>query len=372
MNRNWTVAGFSVTGIVLGMIEAYQFLEVRFGMSKMGSMCQSGAFDCVRVESSPYAAIFGMPTALFGVGWFLATLVFALLGMNATWRNEAHKMLRAMSWLGVLVGASLLGIMIFEIRALCLFCLGTDACLVGVLLTARGLPTGDSVDPVRWKKIAIMLVGCIAVALGLGTLVLPQAPSHADFERIAAELDARRGFVVPERDRPSIGPKDAPVTIVKFSDFQCPACQRGAVALHRALPDFEGKVRFVFRNFPLDASCNRLIKNKMHEHACEVAKVALCAWKFGKFKEFYEEIFNRQKEIAAGFAAEVATGLGVGKADLDRCVEDPAVMAMIREDIDDGEKLEIMSTPTFFINGKRFEGGASPDIWRLLIAKYSR
>src|SRR5690606_21607471 len=114
MNRNWTVAGFSVTGIVLGMIEAYQFLEVRFGMSKMGSMCQSGAFDCVRVESSPYAAIFGMPTALFGVGWFLATLVFALLGMNATWRNEAHKMLRAMSWLGVLVGASLLGIMIFE------------------------------------------------------------------------------------------------------------------------------------------------------------------------------------------------------------------------------------------------------------------
>ena len=82
---------------------------------------------------------------------------------------------------------------------------------------------------------------------------------------------------------PSIGPKNAPVTIVEFSDFQCPFCRLGAFTMNTIQNRYPDKVRLVFRNFPLNSACNPSLDHVVHEFACDTAKAAVCAERQGKF-----------------------------------------------------------------------------------------
>jgi protein-disulfide isomerase len=165
----------------------------------------------------------------------------------------------------------------------------------------------------------------------------------------------------------SIGPKNAPITIVKFSDFQCPSCKFGAFALHPILLRYPEKIRLVIRNFPLDPTCNREVPQGGHAHACEAAKIAVCANQQGKFKAVYEQFFEHQDEIAAGRVHGLAAGLGLDMAKIDECVTKPETMGAIKADIEEGIKLGVSSTPTFFFNGKKIEGGMPSEVWQKLL-----
>jgi protein-disulfide isomerase len=172
-------------------------------------------------------------------------------------------------------------------------------------------------------------------------------------------------------DDPSIGPKDAPITIVEFSDFQCPFCADFHAKTYGPLMQkYEGRVRFVYRDFPLTG---------LHSDAEKAAEAANCALRQGqdKYWALHDAIFKKGPTTGIGLDAihtmsESISGLDT--AALDECVNSGKMADEISRDVQDGGSYGVTGTPTFFVNGYRVVGAQplanfSMIIDRLLPAK---
>ncbi len=149
---------------------------------------------------------------------------------------------------------------------------------------------------------------------------------------------------------PSRGPADAPVTIVEFSDFQCPFCARATETVESVWKSYNGKVRWVFKHYPLD----------FHPDAPLAHRAALSAGEQGKFWEMHDAIFRNQRAIKREDLVRMAGTLGL---DLTRFVADlekESYQVAMRRDMAEGAQVGVDGTPTFFINGHRLVG-AQPD-----------
>lgn len=161
--------------------------------------------------------------------------------------------------------------------------------------------------------------------------------------------DPSKRHVVPAGEgRPSLGPPDAPITVVVFSDFQCPFCARLAPTLH-ALPERHPDVRVVFRQRPL----------QNHALARPAAAAALAAERQGKFWELHDALFASGGKLEPGDIERAAEAAGLDMEQWNRDREDPAVEQLIVEDEALAEQLGVRGTPGSFINGM-FVGGAQP------------
>lgn len=142
-------------------------------------------------------------------------------------------------------------------------------------------------------------------------------------------------------DDPSRGSATAPVTIVEFTDFQCPACAAMHPVLEEVLKSYGDKVRFVVRDFPLS----------QHENARKAAEAANAANAQGKFFEYITLLFQRQKALDVPSLKKYATELGLDRARFDAALDRGVYAAEVAQDIEDGELYGVGSTPTIFING---------------------
>lgn len=152
-------------------------------------------------------------------------------------------------------------------------------------------------------------------------------------------------------DDPAVGPADAPVTIVMFSDFQCSACAATHPILKQAMAQYDGKIRFVVRDFPLES---------IHENAFAAARAAAAANAQGKFFELIEILYKNQEALDIVSLRKYAAEIGLNAAQFDIDFNSPKVANEIRKDIADGEELGISSTPTIFINGRRVRNLSLP------------
>ena len=142
-------------------------------------------------------------------------------------------------------------------------------------------------------------------------------------------------------DDPARGNASAPVTIVEFTDFQCPSCAAMQPILDEVLPSYGNKVRFVVRDFPLLA----------HANARKAAEAANAANAQGRFFEYALLLFKHQNALDVPSLKKYASELGLNRALFDAALDSGKYAAEVRHDIDDGEKYGIDSTPTIFING---------------------
>ena len=142
-------------------------------------------------------------------------------------------------------------------------------------------------------------------------------------------------------DDPSRGEPNAPVTIVEFTDFQCPACAAMHPVLEDVLKSYGNKVRFVVRDFPLN----------MHEFAGKAAEAANAANAQGKFFEYIAVLFKNQKALDVPALKKYATDVGLDRTRFDAALDGGVYAAEIKKDIEDGEMYGVGSTPTIFVNG---------------------
>ena len=152
-----------------------------------------------------------------------------------------------------------------------------------------------------------------------------------------------------EAKGPAKGPAAAKVTIIAFSDFQCPYCSRVNPALEKVMKDYDGKVRLVFRNFPLD----------FHPMAEKAAEAGLCAADQGKFWEMHDKMFGDQAKLTVGDLKASAKGLGIDAAKFDKCLDSGEKKATVDADQKAGSDAGVQGTPAFFVNGI-FINGAQP------------
>jgi len=162
--------------------------------------------------------------------------------------------------------------------------------------------------------------------------LLTPKPPQAQIEKL--------DVVVAIGDIPAKGRKDAPVTMIEFSDYQCPFCKRQAEqtdpGLLKAYVD-TGKARFAFRDFPLVA---------IHPLASKAAEAARCAGDQGKYWEMHAKLFANQKELQPEKLKESAKSLGLDAAKFDACLDSGRYADAVKKDLEDGGKLGIRGTPT--------------------------
>jgi protein-disulfide isomerase len=149
---------------------------------------------------------------------------------------------------------------------------------------------------------------------------------------------------------PAKGPEGAPVTIVEFSDFECPFCGRVEPTLRKVEETYGDKIRLVFKQFPL---------RNIHPHAQKAAEASLCAKEQGKFWEMHDAMFGDQKNLTVPDLETKAESAGLDKQAFSECLASGRSADAVDEDVRQGSLAGVSGTPALFING-RLVSGAVP------------
>lgn len=372
--RNLTlISVLSAIGAIISVFQTSQFHQTRAGMAGFHSFCNIGqTFDCTAIEMSPYADYFGFPLSAVAIAGYLMILGLALFAMSDSYRVQSRKYLVTFTGIATLFSAIYFAVMVTVIGKLCLLCLGVDSINVLLLIFAMKLPKDEGAEK---GGMSMGLVGGVGAAAVVGALLF-SAGTNPQTEMKQSDLNDMvesvmnapvKEFAIPA-DAPVVGNPNAKITIAKFSDYECPACRLGANAIHPLFKRYPNDVKFVFINFPLDNSCNPAVPRRMHESACEAASAAVCAQEQGKFIEAYETLFENQPNLKAGAIADLLASVpGIDLARLKTCMSQPSTAEKVKRDGMLGKEVGINATPTFFINGKRVEGGLPTNLWMQVI-----
>jgi protein-disulfide isomerase len=164
--------------------------------------------------------------------------------------------------------------------------------------------------------------------------------------RVAVHLEAPRSAVAIPAGTPSTGPASAPVTIVEFTDYQCPYCHRAQGVIEQVLSRYSGRVRLVHLDFPLDG----------HPAAFPAARATRCAAEQGRFWEYHRNLMTAPGPFdAADFAARAAA-LGLDVRSFGACLASGRHDSAIRASLQEGQELGVSGTPAYFINGRMLSG----------------
>jgi protein-disulfide isomerase len=167
-------------------------------------------------------------------------------------------------------------------------------------------------------------------------------------------------YDIPTEGFPSLGPADAPITIVEFSDYQCPFCKRfHEETYHNLLDAYQGKIRFVYRDLPLTS---------IHPNAFPAAVAAACAGEQDAYWPMHDKLFSAD-ELSQDAYIQFATELGLDVPKFTECIGSDRYNDAINADSDFAVNLGINSTPTFFINGLAVVGAQPLSVFQQVIDK---
>ena len=175
------------------------------------------------------------------------------------------------------------------------------------------------------------------------TLALAEQLRRASEVQINLSAPESPVFEISTDDQPSKGNANASVTIVEFTDFQCPSCAQQHPVLERLVSEFGNRVRLVVRDFPLS----------QHADAPKAAEAAEAAREQGKYWEYAAVLFRNQSALDVNKLKQYATELGLDRARFDAALESRKFAEKVERDVVDGQRLGVNGTPTFYINGKR-------------------
>jgi protein-disulfide isomerase len=154
----------------------------------------------------------------------------------------------------------------------------------------------------------------------------------------------------------SLGPKNAPVTLVEFADYECPYCEKVTPQLQQVLKEYGNSVSFVFKDFPLP----------MHHKAQKAAEAARCAGDQGKFWEYHDILFN-SRLLGVADLKNHARVLKLDGDRFDKCLDDGAKAGVVKSDFEEGKRLGLTGTPSFFVNGHFFSGSVDYALLKQMI-----
>jgi protein-disulfide isomerase len=169
----------------------------------------------------------------------------------------------------------------------------------------------------------------------------------------------RPTFPIEVGDAPSFGNKEAKVTIVEFSDFQCPFCAKGADILKELKAKYGNKIRVAFKNFPLP----------FHNHAEKAANAGLCANEQSseKFWKLHDEMFSHQDSLDPEGLKKAASKIGLKVDQFSKCLDENKYISQVQSQMEEGKKIKVKSTPTFFINGQLVNGAQPVEVFSEII-----
>jgi protein-disulfide isomerase len=164
--------------------------------------------------------------------------------------------------------------------------------------------------------------------------------------KVLVHLQAPRQDMPVSASAPALGPPQAPVTIVEFTDYQCPYCHKAQSTIDRVLSRYSGKVQLVHRDFPLDG----------HSQAFPAARAARCAGEQGRFWDYHHNLMTLPGDLSEADLAARAASLKLDPGAFTTCLASDRYDASIRESLEAGAKAGVTGTPAYFINGRMIYG----------------
>ncbi len=330
---------------------------------------------CDIVRASKWSSMFGLPTPFFGVAFYL--MVLAVLVARAYAPDYKTKLAR---WLTALLACAgfaeslfLTSIQRFVLHSFCAWCLLSAAAAMGIFLAMlwdRGMVLGKD-RALAELKIMFMSIAAALVGGALGIYGLTRPASRPSVAPVMQQRQPDK-ILVPESSSstpevpsaqatttsaepwltrpwtPFEGPAGAKVTLVEFFDFECPGCGLYHKLVIKPLRDkYRGRIRFAPRNFPLV---------ELHKNAMDAAIAGACANQQNRFFEFYDLMYANQPKVTRADAEGYAQSLGLDMDKFKACESDPATLALVLKDRQDGQGFGITGTPTVVINDGLVDG----------------
>ena len=337
----------ALAGLVLSVILVRLHGQAHAGMS---SFCDlSATVSCDRVALSRYSVMFGLPVAVWGVMGYGLAAALAAAGLrrrrpSPTWPSG---LLVAIGAAAAAASVALALLSKLAIGALCLLCAASWGAALLLLAAAwRASRTQGAVAALRADLATLRATprrSAALLAAGLAAVALASAawPRYRKAETAAV------------RAGPAPAPGHGPAVVVEYSDYQCPMCGRAheeTKAFLARRPD----VTLVKRHFPLDPSCNPVVKRSIHESACALARAAICAEAQGRLVEMDDALFANQER---GEPAEaIAARLGLDTSRFRACLASPETERRLAADIAAAVRDGVRATPTFVVAGTAVAG----------------
>lgn len=376
---------FSLIGIGLCAYLGFLHLGLLRGELLGGAACggTGSIFNCHAVTGGRFGSVASLPLWVWGLIGYLAFLnVSSIAWLFAEWTTHALTIVTALALACVLIDLALFATMVTAIRHLCLFCMLTYAVNVMLLLVGKralaqpwrqifsqsGVALRMFVPslrrPLTWLFWVGMLIGTSgSVALHAATTYVSQGAPGILRNQIN-DFIGREPRAKPDiAGDPSLGPPDARLTLVEFSDFFCPACQKASQLNTIFLANHRRNARFIFKHFPLDTTCNDAIPRMIHPGACMIAAASECAHQQGAFWPFHDLVFEQGHLYDARHLETDIQRLGINGEQFERCLSSGQGMEAVRRDVAEGKRLGVASTPTYFVNGLKMPGIMSPAVF---------
>ena len=208
-----------------------------------------------------------------------------------------------------------------------------------------------------------VLLGYVVWGFDSAEATAGQVVAQADGPVVEAPVEEEPQFVrydVASEGFPSIGPADAPITIVEFSDYQCPFCKRWHDEVYQSLlNEYPGQIRLVYRHLPLTS---------IHPDAFPAAEAAMCAGEQNSYWPYHEMLFSNT-ELGSSIYTRYAQELGLDLNSFETCVAERKYEENVQSDLDFALGLGVRSTPTFFINGLAVVGAQPLNVFKQVIDK---
>jgi uncharacterized membrane protein/protein-disulfide isomerase len=402
--------GFCLLGLVASGASAYVHYRL-IADPTYTSFCDiSETWNCESVYRSPYGTIAGVPVALAGVLWFAFALLLLLPGRStaqpapapapkgrvkaaapasALEESAVPGYLFVLSTLALAVVLYLGYASFFVLKTFCILCLITYVAVIGIFLVSggsgsapvRSLPGAAARDVRRLVRHPVALTLAILYVAGAASLIAffpredgaaqaaPTATSAAAAPVAPVQGQARQDFEGWLAAQPRVAltePNDgARVLILKFNDYQCPPCRQTyneyKPILEKYQAQYPGQVKFVTKDFPLEAECNT---GGVHAAGCEAAAAVRMARLKGKADALEAWLFDNQPAMTPELVRRGVREVG-GVSDFD--AQYSRVLEQVRADVALGRQLGVSSTPTFFVNGVKIVGGLRPQFFDLAI-----
>jgi uncharacterized membrane protein/protein-disulfide isomerase len=381
----------ALLGLAASSAAAYTHYHILYDPTYRSFCDVNETISCTQVYQSRYSTVGGMPVAIFGALWFVVAALLSVAGLRAreTVRESVPGYLFALSTLALAVILYLGYASFFLLKAVCLLCLTTYAAVIGLFLVSGAATTFPMTTlPRRATRDLRVFVGSpLAIAIAL-LFVAGAGSTFAFFPRegvtTGATVAAATAAPAPTQDQrseferwyvsqpriPLIVPTDgAKVLVVKFNDFQCPACGQSYLAYKPIFAKYDadhpGAVKLVLKDYPLNKDCNDALPQTIHPAACDAAVAVRLAGSHNKTDAMEDWLYNHQPAMTPPAVRQAARDVGQ-ITDFDAKYAD--TLTLVQGDVALGRQLQVKSTPTFFINGVKIEGALPPQYFEQAIA----
>jgi len=396
LNRRalWIAAAFAGLGLVLALYAAKLTFQIEGQGVTTASGCSFNDFvNCDIANASSYARMLGVPVAWWGFLFYAFAAMSALFGLVSSDRGSSAPFIAGAFVLSILavLFTFVKAYQLYDLGVICIVCVGMYIANFG---TAIALGYGLGVSPAGWPG----FIGCYVKgvagddsALGFSPNIVKTAIAvavvfgigYAGGRNYSKDLTGTSGFdldvaVSNHFNQPVLdveadpqaavwGNPEAPITIMEWADFQCPACRESAFHLRPALFEYRNDIKLIFMNYPLDSGINPHMRSQLHVQAGNAARAGVCAQEFGDFWDYHDDLFRNQAVLAPTLYTRLAEERGWEARPFAECMVSDETEQRILNDIELAKQAGVSGTPSIYIEGRKVQYWRNTEfIWEIL------